>query len=140
MVVDGLRLRWFGVPQLGRVGALQFVVDVDLPVQSPITVSGAVQLLAGTSRTDANARQAWADFDADAVAVGVVRRLRLVSIESDMLPDQRGPGWLSKQFVAGTERSYELAHPPTALRSYRLTDRDNGPYRHDYLLVDLETE
>ncbi|WP_336879505.1 hypothetical protein [Rhodococcus globerulus] len=96
-------------------------------------------------RKNSNASQAWQDFDADAVTSGVVRGLRLVSVVSDMQPDLRQPhgsrwGWASMQFVSGTEQFYELAHPPQGLRSYQLTDREWGPRREDFLLVDLETD
>ena len=80
--------------------------------------------LPGTPRDDPNARQAWIDFGADAATTGVVRRLRLMSIESDMLPDPKIPhgadwGWATRQFVPGSERFYELARAPRALRSYQ---------------------
>lgn len=131
-------------PSIGRAGGLQFMFNSDLPVPAKIEVSGALHLLAGTARENSNARQAWLDFDVDALTTGVVRRLRLVSIASDMQPDARQPhdshwGWASMQFVSGTEQFYELAHPPQGLRSYKLTDRENGPYREDFLVVDLET-
>lgn len=132
-------------PSIGRVGNLQFMFNADLPVPTQIEVSGALHLLAGTARENSNARQAWRDFDADALTTGVVRGLRLVSIASDMQFDPRQPhgpnwGWTSMQFVSGTAQFYELAHPPQGLRSYRLTDRENGPYREDFLVVDLETD
>lgn len=131
-------------PSIGRAGALQFIFNADLPVPARIAVSGALSLVAGTPRKNVNARQVWAEFDADAITVGVIRRLRLVSIASDMLPNARLPhgsnwGWASRQFVSGTERVYELAHPPDTLASYQLTDLVNGPHRESFLVVDLET-
>ncbi|QXW03011.1 hypothetical protein [Rhodococcus globerulus] len=132
-------------PSIGGAGNLQFTFNADLPIPSQIEVSGALHLRAGTMRKNSNASQAWQDFDADAVATGVVRGLRLVSIVSDMQPDPRQPhgsrwGWASMQFVSGTEQFYELAHPPQGLRSYQLTDREWGPRREDFLVVDLETD
>ncbi|MDI9915828.1 hypothetical protein [Rhodococcus sp. IEGM 1379] len=132
-------------PSIGYIGALQFMFNADLPVPSQVAVSGPLNLVAGTPRKNVNTRQVWTDFDSDAITVGLVRRLRLVSIVSDMLPNARPPhgsnwGWASRQFVSGTERVYELAHPPEALASYQLTDRVNGPHRESFLVVDLETD
>ncbi|MDZ7913277.1 MAG: hypothetical protein U5O16_15825 [Rhodococcus sp. (in: high G+C Gram-positive bacteria)] len=141
---DGSGIREPEQPAIGRAGALQFMFNADPPVPSRIDVTGALHLLAGTVRDDPNARQAWIDFDESASTTGVVRRLRLMSLESDMLPDPKFPhgpnwGWASRQFVSGSERFYELARAPRALRSYQLTDREWGPRREDFLLVDLET-
>ncbi|MDV6273792.1 hypothetical protein R3Q06_09785 [Rhodococcus erythropolis] len=141
---DGTEVREPEQPAIGRAGALQFMFNADPPVPSRIDVTGALHLLAGTVRDDPNARQAWIDFDEGAATTGVVRRLRLMSLESDMLPDPKFPhgtdwGWASTQFVPGSERFYELARAPRALRSYQLTDREWGPRREDFLLVDLET-
>ena len=67
-----------------------------------------------------------------------------VDDRTGMLPDPKFPhgpnwGWATRQFVPGSERFYELARAPRALRSYQLTDREYGPRREDFLLVDLET-
>ncbi|WP_260395670.1 hypothetical protein [Rhodococcus sp. KBW08] len=141
---DGSDIREPVQPAIGRVGALQFMFDAEPPVPSRIDAAGALQLCAGTPRDGTNARQAWIDFDENASTTGVVRRLRLMSLESDMLPDPKFPhgpswGWATTQFVPGSERFYELARAPRALRSYQLTDREWGPRREDFLLVDLET-
>ena len=145
VIVDGLRFRWFLPPELGETVRWGLSWNVDNPRRWAVAeVAGALHLLAGTPRDDPNARQAWIDFGADAATTGVVRRLRLMSIESDMLPDPKIPhgadwGWATTQFVPGSERFYELARAPRALRSYQLTDREYGPRREDFLLVDLET-
>lgn len=141
---DGSGIREPVQPAIARVAALQFMFDAEPPLPSRIEAAGALQLRAGTPRDDPNARQAWTDFDDNASTTGVVRRLRLMSMESDMLPDPKFPhgpnwGWATRQFVPGSERFYELARAPRALRSYQLTDREYGPRREDFLLVDLET-
>ena len=145
VVIDGLRFRWFVPPELGETVRWGLSWNVDNPRRWAVAeVAGALHLLAGTPRDDPNARQAWIDFGAAAPTTGVVRRLRLMSMESDMLPDPKFPhgpnwGWATRQFVPGSERFYELARAPRALRSYQLTDREYGPRREDFLLVDLET-
>ncbi|KPH17299.1 MULTISPECIES: hypothetical protein [Rhodococcus] len=141
---DGSGIREPVQPAIARVAALQFMFDAEPPLPSRIEAAGALQLRAGTPRDDTNARQAWIDFDESAATTGVVRRLRLMSMESDMLPDPKFPhgpnwGWATRQLVPGSERFYELARAPRALRSYQLTDREYGPRREDFLLVDLET-
>ncbi|MGC0363954.1 hypothetical protein ABH922_001938 [Rhodococcus sp. 27YEA15] len=132
-------------PSIGHLGSLQFMFDADMPVPSRIDVSGALILNAGTSRKGPILGQVWADFDDDAVTVGVVRRLRLMSVESDVRPDASLPhgttwGWATRQFLPGTERFYELRRAPKALASYPLTDRANGAWRESFLVVDVETD
>lgn len=145
VVVDALRLRWFVPPEVGETVRWGLSWNVDSPRRWAVAeAAGALQLCAGTPRDGTNARQAWTDFDENASTAGVVRRLRLMSLESDMLPDPKFPhgpswGWVTRQFVPGSERFYELARAPRALRSYQLTDREWGPRREDFLLVDLET-
>ncbi|MBT2267482.1 hypothetical protein [Rhodococcus erythropolis] len=145
VVVDALRLRWFVPPEVGETVRWGLSWNVDSPRWKAVAeVAGALHLLAGIPRDDPNAHQAWIDFDENAATTGVVRRLRLMSIGSDMLPDPKIPhgadwGWATTQFVPGSERFYELARAPRALRSYQLADRDWGPRREEFLLVDLET-
>ncbi len=124
---------------IGSHGGVQLTFASALPIPESVTVTGALQVRAGTPYPGMAMCGSWGPADESALTTGTVRRLRVVSIVHGW---RRVPGsrWRTNRLVPGSEWVYEMAQPPEELHSYELVPNDSGLQRRgDVLVVDLET-
>lgn len=118
---------------------MQLTLAATLPTPLSITVTGALQVRAGTPYPGMAMRDSWGPADESALTTGTVRRLRVVSI-THAWRRVPGPRVRTNQLVPGSEWVYEMAEPPDELHNYELAPNDSGLKRRgEVLVVNLET-